>query len=258
MSGSAELVRQIRGDIAQGELAERAGVARASVSRWEGGLREPSLEELRRLAKGAGKRVEISVLEDADPGHVDLVGMQLDVGPTERIRLLAGESWPAIRAALAAAATVEGMAVLVGPAGAALRGAPQRIEGAAVDLLVDPVDAVEVIAHLIDEAGAHSLGVFVEGEQHRQLFGLDAGGVLSLSSETDCDLSVRQIRERAHTMVLNEEAIGCVRVALVEDLLELAEASRWFGNGAIRSGLRAVLASGRYSTRRAPGSVEIS
>jgi hypothetical protein len=42
-----------------------------------------------------------------------------------------------------------------------------------------------------------------------------------------------------------------VRVALVEDLLELAGRSPWSEDALYRVGLRAVLASGRYSSRKA-------
>lgn len=248
-STSAELVREIRGDLAQDELAARAGFARASISRWEGGLREPGLAELRRLATCVGKSLDVAIVSEVDPEHLDLVEGQLDIGPTQRVRALAGDGWPAIRAGLRAAAVVANSAAITGPAGAALRGAPQRVEGASVDLLVAETDAVAVVERLIDDARAHSLGVFTSGAQRRQLFRVDADGLVSLTSETHCGLQAAQVVQRADLMALNEEGIDVVRVASAEDLLELAESASWFGSGAIRGGLRAVLAARRYSAR---------
>lgn len=53
------LMRRIRKNvfgITQAEMARIAGVAQAQVSRWEHGLREPRLAELRRIRAAAIKR----------------------------------------------------------------------------------------------------------------------------------------------------------------------------------------------------------
>lgn len=230
----------------------RAWVGR-TLQRWENGAREPRPSELRRLAKNVGKRLEISVIDDAESDHVDLVHMQLDLGPTDRVPVLAGEHWPAIRSALVAAALVEERAVVVGRVAAALRGAPQGLGGATVDLLTSDDDVIDVLEMLTDDAGAHSLGVYSsnDGSRHRQLLEVEAGGILSLTTQTHCELAATAVRDRAHAIFLNEESIGQVRVALAEDLLELAEASRWSRDGPARAGLSAILASGRYSSREA-------
>ena len=57
--------------------------------------------------------------------------------------------------------------------------------------------------------------------------------------------------DRAHPVLLNKEDAGLVRLALVEDLTDLAEHSPWSEDALYRAGLRAVLASGRYSSRKA-------
>jgi len=52
--------------------------------------------------------------------------------------------------------------------------------------------------------------------------------------------------------LLNRDDAGLVRVALVEDLAAIATVSPWSEDAIHLPGLRAVLASGRYSSRRPP------
>lgn len=49
--------------------------------------------------------------------------------------------------------------------------------------------------------------------------------------------------------MLNPEDTGLLRVALAEDLAEHAAHSPWSEDALYQPGLRAVLASGRYSSR---------
>ena len=51
--------------------------------------------------------------------------------------------------------------------------------------------------------------------------------------------------------MVDRDDAGLVHVALVEDLLGLVERSPWPEDALYRAGLRAVLASGRYSSRGA-------
>jgi len=126
-----------------------------------------------------------------------------------------------------------------------------------VALLATEQDSIGVVGELVDGAGAQSIGYerTSTGSVSRQLFAVESGGVVSLETESGADAAA--VRKAAHVMVLNEEAISCMRVALVEDLLTIATSSSWPEDGPTRPGLRAVLASGRYSTRKAPEPVEL-
>ena len=46
-------------NITQKELSERTGITQADISRIENGTRNPSLEMLKRLAKGLGMRLKV-------------------------------------------------------------------------------------------------------------------------------------------------------------------------------------------------------
>lgn len=50
--------------------------------------------------------------------------------------------------------------------------------------------------------------------------------------------------------MLDQDDAGLLRVALVEDLAEIAAHSPWSDDALSRAGLRGVLASGRYSSRK--------
>ena len=51
-------------NITQKELSERTGITQADISRIENGTRNPSLEMLKRLAKGLGMRVKVEFIPD--------------------------------------------------------------------------------------------------------------------------------------------------------------------------------------------------
>lgn len=250
---SGHLVTEIRGAIAQDELAKRAGFSRASLSRWETEVREPSLAELARLARAAGKRLETVVVDEADPEHVELVHELLEMNAHDRMRRLAGDRWPALCVALDSAAWVSDFAIVIGPVAAALRGAPQRVGYPRVDLLVRAVDAERAIEALIGPGDAHPDGIEEtrSGEgATRQLFYVRGGGSLSLIERAPGASDFEAVFERSVQAQING-VVGYPRFPLVEDLLEIAEASPWPEDAPLRAGLRAVLSSGRYSSRRA-------
>jgi len=58
--------------------------------------------------------------------------------------------------------------------------------------------------------------------------------------------------DHARRFMLNQQQdyVGLVCVPLVEDLADMAERSPWSDDAIYRTGLRAVLASGRYSSRK--------
>jgi transcriptional regulator with XRE-family HTH domain len=249
--GSAEVVRALRGrGLAQDELARRAGIARETLSRWESGAQRPSLESLDRVAAAAGVRLEVRLVP-AEPKLVELVREQLDLAPAERLKALLGSSWPVCCDGLRAAAAVGELGVLVGPVAAALAGAPQRPGEGRVDLLVAPHYLEEAVERLF-HADVHPDGFELApgGEERRERW-IAGGGWLTVRSAAAGVKDVVLLRDRAIPVMLsqNQDRVGVVRVPLVEDLADMAERSPWSEDAIYRAGLRAVLASGRYSSR---------
>jgi transcriptional regulator with XRE-family HTH domain len=250
--GSAEVVRALRGrGLTQDELARRAGIARETLSRWESGAQHPSLESLDRIAAAAGVRLEVQIVP-AEPKLVELAREQLGLDPTERLQALLGNSWPACRDGLRAAAAVGELGVLVGPVAAALAGAPQRPGVGRVDLLVAPDDLEETVERLF-HADAHPDGVELApgGEERRERW-IAGRGQLTVRVAAAGVADVALLRDRVRPFMLNQKQnyVGRVCVPLVEDLADIVERSPWSEDAIYRAGLRAVLASGRYSSRK--------
>jgi len=53
-----------RENITQKELSERTGITQADISRIENGTRNPSLEMVKRLAKGLGMQLKLELIPD--------------------------------------------------------------------------------------------------------------------------------------------------------------------------------------------------
>ena len=235
--------------LSHGELAARSGVARETLSRWANGAQRPSLEALEHVVAAAGLQLDVRLLP-AEPKLVELVHDQLDLGPTDRLKTLLGDSWSACRDGLRAAAAVGELAVLVGPVAAAICGAPQRPGDGRVDLLVPRADREEAVERLL-AADAHPDGFeqSPNGVECRERWAAGHGHLTLRANATGVD-DVAALRDRAHRVLLDQGDAGLVRVALVEDLADVCQRSPWSEDAVYRAGLRAVLASGRYSTRR--------
>lgn len=234
-----------------GELAQRAGMARETLSRWETGAQCPSLEDLEKVVTAAGARLDVQVLLP-EPKLVELVGEQLDIAsPTERLKAVLGSHWRGCRDALRAIHQTGELAVVVGPVAAALSGAPERPGPGRVDLLV-PAEQREELTERLLRADAWPDGVeqAPHSGERREHWRAGRGQVTVRSQAAGID-DIAALRDRAYHVALNREDAGRVRVALVEDLLELVEHSPWPEDALYRAGLRAVLASGRYSSRKA-------
>lgn len=245
-------MRALRGSgLPQEELARRAGVARETLSRWESGVQHPSLESLDRVAAAAGVRLEVQLVP-AEPKLVELVCEQLNLDPPERLAALLGNAWPACRDGLRAAAAVGDLGVLVGPVAAALVGAPQRPGKGRVDLLVAP-DDLEMVAERLFQADVYPDGFELApgGVERRERWRFGRGQLTVRSMATGVE-NTASLRDRAYPVVLSQtrNEIGLVCVPLVEDLADIAEHSPWSEDAIYRAGLRAVLASGRYSSRK--------
>lgn len=248
---SADVIRAVlEAGVSQGELAARAGVARETLSRWATGANEPSVESLRAVVEAAGGLLRVEI-EPADRELVELARRQLALAPLDRLRALLGDEWPTCRAALAAAAALGELGVIVGPVGAALRGAPQRPHSAQVDLLVPWPDQEEAFDRLI-AAGAYPDGTEqMPGAGERRERWVCSAGRLTLRSWLPAGLDIAELRDRPAPLRIAEDGIADLRIALVEDLLALAATSPWPEDLPPRPGLRAVLASGAYSSRAA-------
>lgn len=233
----------------QEELARRAGVARETLSRWESGAQNPSLESLDKVARAAGTRLDVRLVA-AEPKLIELASDQLDLDPTKRLKVLLGDSWPACRDALKAAAAVGELAVLIGPVAAALVGAPQRPFDARVDLLVSPAD-LERASDLLLDTGAWPDGRerIASSKERRERWRADRG-TLTVRTVAAGVEDIDALRKRAQRVTLNQRhGAGEVYVATVEDLLHIAESSPWSEDAIYRTGLRAVLACERYWSR---------
>jgi hypothetical protein len=220
------------------------------LSRWATGASRPSLEALEEVVSAAGFVLDVRLIS-AEPKLVELVHDQLDQGPTERLKGLSDSGWPACRDGLRAAAAAGDLAVLVGPVAAALSGAPQRPGSGRVDLLVPEVHR-EGLADRLLAFGAQPAGLerTSAGTELRERW-LVGDGQLTVRWVATGIEDVVAVCDRAHPVLLNKEDASLVRLALVEDLTDLAEHSPWSEDALYRAGLRAVLASGRYSSRKA-------
>lgn len=233
------------------ELADRLGVSRETVSRWSTGRNAATLESLQRAAAAAGWQLEVSLLP-AEPKLVALVHDQLDLGPTERLRLLLGTDWPGVRGALRAAAALGHLATLIGPLAGAIGGVPQR-PPARVDLLIAHEDR-ERVSDALFELDGRPDGVEQAaagpGSARRERWRV-GGGALTICDELAGIEDVEGVRARARALPagLNAEDVGVLRPAPIEDLAMIAAVSPWSEDAIYLPGLRAVLASGRYRTR---------
>jgi transcriptional regulator with XRE-family HTH domain len=248
---SADVMRELRQrGFTQVELARRVGVARETLSRWESGLRRPSLEDLERVVCATGARLELQIV----PAERELVAMideEYELGPTERLRGLLGRRWPACRAALSAVAQTGERAVLVGPVGATLRRAPQRPGSGRVDLLVAPRDREALIDPLL-RVGAWPDGFEQAGGERRERWRAGRGALTVRDTASGID-DLGALLDRAGRVALNATGgPGTVRVATVEDLLAIAENSPWSEDTLYKAGLRAVLASSHYRAAHRP------
>jgi hypothetical protein len=140
---------------------------------------------------------------------------------------------------------------VVGPVAAALRGAPERPGAGRVDLLV-PAEQQGELAKWLQRADAWPDGIEQApgGGERRERWQVGRGQLTVRSQATGIE-DIGALRDRAHFVGLTRDDAGCVRVALAEDLLDLVKHSPWPEDALYRAGLRAVLASGRYSSRGA-------
>ena len=81
--------RKVTG-LSQQELAERAGVPRQSIARWEQGAVEPGFDTVRKLLRSCGYDLSLIPYEP-DETVDDRLGGKRDLTPQERVLALLGD-----------------------------------------------------------------------------------------------------------------------------------------------------------------------
>jgi transcriptional regulator with XRE-family HTH domain len=92
---SAEVIREARllAGLSQDELAQRLGIPRQSIARWERGAVEPGFDTVRRLLRTCGFDVSLVRYEPDETVDVRLAG-KLELTPQERLLAMLGEPGP--------------------------------------------------------------------------------------------------------------------------------------------------------------------
>lgn len=76
--------------LSQERLAQRIGVPRQSIARWERGEVEPGFDNVRRLLRSCGFDVSLVRYQPDEPAEVRLGG-RLELTPQERLLALLGD-----------------------------------------------------------------------------------------------------------------------------------------------------------------------
>jgi transcriptional regulator with XRE-family HTH domain len=89
---SGEVIKEARllAGLSQDGLAERIGVPRQSIARWERGTVEPGFDTVRRLLRSCGFDVSLVRYEPDEAVDARLSG-RLELTPQERLLALLGE-----------------------------------------------------------------------------------------------------------------------------------------------------------------------
>ena len=137
-----------RAGLSQAALAERMGIARTNVTRWESGAVLPSLERLSDAVEACG--LELSTeLHTFNDHYSALIGRELKLGALERVSSMGGRP----EQLLAAAGALEASGVpyvAVGAIAACLRGSPVSLGGADLEVMVEAGAAVGMIECLAE------------------------------------------------------------------------------------------------------------
>ena len=88
---SGQIIREARllAGLSQYELADRAGVPRPSIARWERGAVEPGFDTVRRLLRACGFDVAL-VRYEPDASVDDRLSGKLQLTPQERLQAMLG------------------------------------------------------------------------------------------------------------------------------------------------------------------------
>ncbi|MGH2878674.1 MAG: helix-turn-helix domain-containing protein [Solirubrobacteraceae bacterium] len=246
---SAEIVKALRADkVSQAELACRAGVARETISRWESGAAQPSLESLVHLARSTGAALDMRLIV-SEPELVALAEDQLELEPLQRLKALVGDDWSGCRRALSVAADLGEPALLIGPVAAALCGVPQRPVNTRVQLLLHHTDLERIEGALFDMGGWPDGGEeTTDGTERRGRWRVGRAK-LTVRTHTTGVKDIAALHERSWRLSLDRRGERHLNVASVPGLLQIAEHSGWSEDVIYRSGLRALLVCEHYRSK---------
>ena len=88
---TGELIRsaRLRAELSQEQLAERLGMPRSSIARWEADAVEPGLSTLRRVLQAAGFDLSLALVPfERDPGRDARIKELQRLTPQERLRVM--------------------------------------------------------------------------------------------------------------------------------------------------------------------------
>lgn len=86
---SGELIRaaRLRAELSQGQLAERLGMPRSSIARWETETVEPGLSTLRRVLQACGYDLSLALIAfERDAEREQRIGELQRQTPQERLQ----------------------------------------------------------------------------------------------------------------------------------------------------------------------------
>lgn len=237
-SGDIVRIARQRAGLTQRQLADRSGIPRETIARWETGVHEPTLSSLRKLAEASELDLVVQ-LARRDPSLGELVDDQLLLSPPERLRRLlpAGVADGTLRA-LAWLADARTPLVVIGGVAAALQGAPSRPGSGVVEFVSDDPVAMD------DEMRSAGLVPSDTAERWanvdaRASWVLSNGGTIALASNVPGTAGYTDLRRSAVMVHLDDDAT--VTAAHPRDLLRIADASARDVERAQGPGLRALL-----------------
>jgi transcriptional regulator with XRE-family HTH domain len=229
---------RLRAGLNQTELAARSGVAQAQISRYESGIREPSLAVVQQLVQACGLALSLQLFNEDGSLH-ELARDQQQLPAMARIASLLHDTdqMAALTATLAVLPELPGGLVLIGAVAAGLRGGPNRLTSGTLEIV--PADPVGASEHLqqhgwlpgdVDERYGPGLG--------RQLHLHDRGhAAIDLIAQPAGTGGYGDLRREAELLPGGPP----VAVASTRDLLRIAEASPWDQDAWRRAELHALL-----------------
>lgn len=227
-----------RAGLTQQQLAARTGRSQEIISRWEAGSQAPSLDAVTEIVDACGLDLVLR-LATADPTLVERAREQLDHPPLERLaRLLPPQAVEDAARALRLAAAAEAPVIVVGQLAAALLGAPQRPDGARLDLVPwDPTlterdFAVAGLAPLDADDRWRDSDI-------REPWTFADGAVVAIARDIPGTHGFRDLRRSALDLEIGDGA--SVVVAHPRDLLRIADASPRDSERSRVPGLQALL-----------------
>jgi transcriptional regulator with XRE-family HTH domain len=241
---AASLIRlaRDRAGLTQAQLADRSGLPRISIVRWENGVHEPKLSVLQQLVGACELQLDLS-LSPHDASLTERTRAQLALAPEERlVSLLSRHDHAAATASLRLVADVLPAAILIGDLAAAVRGAaPQPAELSAE---VVPTDQMLAFGDLVDAGLEPEEDARRYADLNRRWRWSEPRGIADRASLVVADAlpgfaSYRSLRRSAEPV---EVAPGIVvPVAAPRDLLRIAESSSEDEHRAAVPALRALL-----------------